>query len=109
MGNDPLKPPPIIRQSEGAGKEDATARILIFSYFHKLFSYFGGCNSNAVDIVGEIRCLPIFKRLEFAKRSSCPFSKKPLNGGEWKDSASGEKLAVKNSFLSLKFAIQCFF
>ena len=37
MGNDPLKPPPIIRQSEGAGKEDATARILIFSYFHKLF------------------------------------------------------------------------
>ena len=83
-----------------------------FSFFHiftNFFSYFGGCNSNAVDIVGEIRFLPVFKRLEFAKRSSCPFSKKPLNGGEWKDSASGEKLAVKNSFLSLKFAIQCFF
>ena len=88
MGNDPLKPPPIIRQSEGAGEKMLLPGFSFFHIFTNFFSNFGGCNSNAVDIVGEIRFLPIFKRLEFANSGSCPFSKKPLNGGEWKDSAS---------------------
>ena len=54
MGNDPLKPPPIIRQSEGAGEKMLLSGFSFFHIFTNFFSYFGGCNSNAVDIVGEI-------------------------------------------------------